>query len=164
MRRVLVTSIAAVSFLLFVYSLFTAISRSTWHSGPDMGWDRAAGQWLPIETDADIRRQVWVSAALTPIFGIVPFIWFKRFYIRQKNRNRDWQGRCRACGYDLRESAGRCPECGAAIVGIAAAATHDSNSMPPGTRAMLVMIAVAAGGLLLIYLLIFMIGFLFVEI
>ena len=164
MRRVLITSIAAVSFLLFIDCLLIVIARCTWDANPNIGWNRAAQQWMPVETDADVRRQVWVSAALTPIFGILPFSWLRRFYIEQKNRNRDWQGRCRACRYDLRQSAGCCPECGVATVGAVAAAAHDPNAMPPGTRAMLRLIAVVVVGLVLIYLLIWIIGFMTVAV
>jgi hypothetical protein len=41
-----------------------------------------------------------------------PLLWFRRFWRR---RYRVQHGLCLSCGYDLRGSAGKCPECGAEI-------------------------------------------------
>ena len=47
--------------------------------------------------------------------------------IARWRRQRDWKsgGKCRKCGYDLRESPDRCPECGAAVV-------RSASANPPG--------------------------------
>jgi len=42
-------------------------------------------------------------------FGILPAAWSAR---RARRRGRLKRGHCTACGYDLRATPGRCPECG----------------------------------------------------
>jgi hypothetical protein len=48
----------------------------------------------------------WFMAVL---LGILPTIWLMRY---RKRRERWLKGRCRRCGYDLRATPDRCPECG----------------------------------------------------
>jgi hypothetical protein len=50
--------------------------------------------------------------ALIAVFLVWPAMW-ARGVLRRRRRGR-WarEGRCIKCGYDLRGSAGRCPECG----------------------------------------------------
>jgi len=48
----------------------------------------------------------WLPLAVT---GVFPVLWF----LRRRRRWRDRPGFCRACGYDLRATPERCPECGA---------------------------------------------------
>jgi hypothetical protein len=50
----------------------------------------------------------WAMAAAA---GVVPALWISAV-VRRIHRRR--QGRCMACGYDLRASTDRCPECGMA--------------------------------------------------
>jgi hypothetical protein len=50
------------------------------------------------------------------VTAIVP-LWLMGESVKNRYRimNRRRQGRCLACGYDLRASAGQCPECGREI-------------------------------------------------
>lgn len=49
------------------------------------------------------------------LLTMLPTLWLRRF--RRERRQGRWehQGFCRECGYDLRASEGKCPECGLAI-------------------------------------------------
>jgi hypothetical protein len=51
----------------------------------------------------------WV---LVPLCAILPVLWLRA---RRRQRHRSKFGHCLLCGYDLRESKDKCPECGAAI-------------------------------------------------
>ena len=64
--------------------------------GPSSAYD--------VERDVGVIFPYWFMGA---IFGILPVMWMVRT-IRQPHR----VGVCRKCGYDLRATPDRCPECG----------------------------------------------------
>ena len=54
---------------------------------------------------------LWFAAVVT---GTLPAVWLTRWRRESIAAKRRRAGQCTGCGYDLRESPERCPECGAA--------------------------------------------------
>src|SRR5258706_8630348 len=110
--------------------------------------------------DASRERVVlfplWAIAAL---LAIAPSFWLVGVYRRQRLAViRRRQGKCAACGYDLRASPQRCPECGRATDASSHASAPNAFSAAPGWRreflalclGTLLLLLPAGGGSLLI--------------
>jgi len=55
------------------------------------------------------RVPYWLLAIL---LAIPPILWSAQFFRLRRRRNRIRNGLCPQCGYDLRATPDRCPECG----------------------------------------------------
>lgn len=67
----------------------------------------SAGNVTQIE-----RRAILPDWFLATMFALLPLVWGSRRLVLIRKRK---AGCCLACGYDLRASKGRCPECGTPI-------------------------------------------------
>jgi outer membrane protein assembly factor BamB len=70
---------------------------------------RPSGTSLGNQSEISVTLPHWLVAAL---LAIAPLAWLSGLW---RDRRRYAAGLCPWCGYDLRESKGRCPECGRAI-------------------------------------------------
>jgi hypothetical protein len=98
-------------------------SNEKWHF---LGFHVAAGtlgQWS--WKFSAILVPYW--ALLIPL-AILPTFGFRRLIVRARRKRR---GQCLACGYDLRQSPERCPECGRAIEGKQTAGVGGSPPQTP---------------------------------
>jgi hypothetical protein len=66
----------------------------------------------PNNSSWSFRLPMWLPTALT---AILPALWLAVRPARMRRR-RSERGLCANCGYDLRASPGRCPECGVTTV------------------------------------------------
>jgi hypothetical protein len=81
------------------WSLNGDLWRSRWGFGAAVHWRPRETRWIAIQT------QLWVPFV---VFAILPC-----WQLRRKLR-RHAIGLCQQCGYDLRATPDRCPECGTA--------------------------------------------------
>lgn len=61
--------------------------------------------WETTDLESDIFVPIWFVSMATAILPL----------LRIFRRHKVIEGMCRTCGYDLRASSDRCPECGSAI-------------------------------------------------
>jgi hypothetical protein len=96
---------------------FTELLSEPFFRGTGWHW-RHLGFGIAIfrATDARVQRPNLIRTLVVPhwflcvLFALTPLARLRAFH-RARSRRR--QGRCPACGYDLRATPGRCPECGA---------------------------------------------------
>jgi hypothetical protein len=86
---------------------FPDIPKRYARSDPPTMWNAIGLKWYSGPTHSSICFPYWLAAILTaaaPAFSIAA---------RVRRRRRIEAGQCLSCGYDLRATPGRCPECGA---------------------------------------------------
>jgi hypothetical protein len=77
------------------------------------GWyERKGSTQAPPAYSQELRGLSVPYCALVGAFAVLPAGWL---WSRRRREARRIAGRCVACGYDLRGTPGRCPECGAVV-------------------------------------------------
>jgi len=130
MRRRLLNFLTVLSLLLCVAVLALWVSRSEiqnvlrnggggFAGGSDVatyvffvrnGWIGLGWTHSDLWFEGEIACPLWLMALVT---AVLPAMWVVRRAVR---RNSSRPGQCRTCGYDLRATPGRCPECGTSVV------------------------------------------------
>ena len=99
----------------FIRSRDDGAGMMTWYArehghqwGPFGFFYSYLGDFNEYISDAQVNLPHW---SLAVVFAILPAIW-----VIQRMRAKPATGKCRQCGYDLRASPHRCPECGTPTV------------------------------------------------
>lgn len=95
-------------------------------------WDPVAEFKVEMSEQSTKVSRFFVSfATLLPVTGATAAVCLLALgWEWRTHRRRRAQGRCQSCGYDLRASPGRCPECGAGKpnqLNVAGTSTGDNN-------------------------------------
>ena len=96
------------------------VAREEGRMRPRVGWEAP-----PFRLDLPTTRYSWFDRVETSYWllfmlaALLPAVWVRRAR-EWRRQSRAAQNLCAACGYDLRASPGRCPECGAPVSGSSA--------------------------------------------
>jgi hypothetical protein len=90
---------------------FPEVPREYARSSPPTAWNAAGFKWYSGPTHSGVWLPYWSVALVT---AATPAAWAAG---RARRRRRAQAGHCPVCGYDLRATPDRCPECGAANSG-----------------------------------------------
>jgi hypothetical protein len=93
--------------------------RFTSHLFLDLGTDHVLNSGAfygpsTLSSSSTISRVYFPHWFVVAPASVLPALWLRRCRRERRGRVRAASGLCRGCGYDLRASPGRCPECGAA--------------------------------------------------
>lgn len=125
-KRRLFTSVSVLSLLLCLVAIAVWVNGGEWHRFDDIGSRDYILRISPAiggfeyrvgmseccsNTQVDITLPCWLPALAT---SLLPVIWVI-FTFRMRDREMDCLNSCLNCGYDLRATTDRCPECGAKI-------------------------------------------------
>lgn len=120
------------NFYLWRWNSLSDYSKRTWLDKPDSFWHRFGfahnnSGFLPGYARWYIFRLIFPHWFAVLVTGTWPALWLKRklFGTRKECRRRRL-GLCVRCGYDLRSSPERCPECGSQAKGHERPAQHAS--------------------------------------
>lgn len=93
------------------YSAFDDVPRSYARSYPPTEWNAIGFRWYSGATHSSVCFPYWLVLL---VCAGAPAAWWMGRRRRRQRLELERAGRCVGCGYDLRATPERCPECGLA--------------------------------------------------
>jgi hypothetical protein len=97
-------------------------------------WDAARNAWVPV-SEATMRQGLFGDLVILALLAVPASFALVRYLRYNRWSNRIWRGQCGWCGYDVRQTPERCPECNEPVTPNACSKDAPTRGMDPGTKA-----------------------------